>query len=79
MPLCQKEREVQQRRIEQQYLLQVYRKAVVVGLPRAEVVAPVQTEEVVHIPDKRKKIQNIRICVGIEGVLRTPIALYAAY
>jgi hypothetical protein len=55
MLLCQKERGVQQRRIEQQHLLQVYRKAVVVDLPQEVVVALVQTEVVVHIPDKRKK------------------------
>ena len=55
MLLYLKEREVQQRRIEQQHLLQVYRKAVVVDLPQAEAVALVQTEEAVHIPDKRKK------------------------
>jgi hypothetical protein len=49
------EREVQQRRIEQQHLLQAYRKAVGVDLPQVEVVALVQTEVVVHIPaDKRK-------------------------
>ena len=47
------------------------------GLPQAEVVALVQTEEVVHNPDKRNKSQNERIC--LEEVLHTPIALYAAY
>ena len=57
MLLCQKGQEVQQRRIEQQHLLQVYQKAVVVDLPQAVVVAPVQTEEEVHIPEKKKKIR----------------------
>jgi hypothetical protein len=50
---CQKEQEVQQRRIEQQqHLLQAYRKAVVVDLPQEEVVALVQTAVVVHSPGK---------------------------
>jgi nanoRNase/pAp phosphatase (c-di-AMP/oligoRNAs hydrolase) len=58
MLLCQKEQGVQQRRIEQQHLLQVYPKAVVVDHhPQEEVVALVQTEEVVHIPEKRKKLE----------------------
>ena len=57
MLLCQKERGVQQQRIEQQHLLQVYRKAAAVDLPQEEVVALVQTEEVVHIPEKRTKVR----------------------
>ena len=72
MLLYLKEREVQQRRIEQQHLLQVYRKAVVVDLPQVEAVALVQTEEAVHIPDKRKKGQNGRICVTIERGVAYP-------
>lgn len=52
MLLCQKGQEVQQRRIEQQHLLQVYRMAVVVDLPQAEGVALAQMEVVVHIPVK---------------------------
>ena len=73
MLLCQKEREVQQqRRTEQQYLLQVYRKAVVADLPQGEVVALLQTEEeevVLHNPDKtKKKGRNGRICVRVKSV-----------
>jgi predicted NAD/FAD-dependent oxidoreductase len=58
MLLCQKEQEVQQWRIEQQHLLQVYQKEVVVDLPQPEAAVLVQT---VHIPGKRKQVRkNIR-------------------
>lgn len=53
MPLYQRGREVQQRRIERQYLLQVYRKVAAVVLPQAVVVGLVQTEVVPHIPGKK--------------------------
>jgi len=59
MLLCQKEQEVQQRRTGRQHLLQVYRKAVVVDLPQAEVVALVQTAvAVVHIPGKKESVRK---------------------
>ena len=54
----QKEQEVQQRRIEQQHLLQAYRKAVVVDLPQEEVAALVQTAVVVHSPGKEVSMEE---------------------
>jgi hypothetical protein len=67
MLLCQKARGVQQRRIEQQHLLQVYRKAAAAAdhlHDPQEVEVALQTEEevvVVHIPDERKKLEWTRI------------------
>ena len=59
MLLCQREQEVQQRRIEQQHLLQVYRKAVAVDLPQVAAAALVQMEEAVRMPSKMKASERI--------------------